>query len=63
MYLLAKFGDHRSYRNRDINPYINSYMDTLEEAELIASIRHIAKFLKSGIPIYNSGVPDKLVAK
>ena len=38
-------------------------MDTLEEAELIASIRHIAKFLKSGISIYNSGVPDKLVAK
>ena len=33
-------------------------MDTLEKAELNASIRHIAKFLKSGIPIYNSEVLD-----
>ena len=28
-------------------------MDTFENAELTASIRHIARFLKSGIPIYN----------
>ena len=35
MYLLAKFGDHRSYRNGDINTYIKSYMDTLENAELV----------------------------
>ena len=34
-------------------------MDTLEKAEHIASFRHIARFLKSGIPIYNSEVPDK----
>ena len=33
-------------------------MDTLEKTELTASIRHIAIFLKSGIPIYNSEVPD-----
>ena len=33
-------------------------MDTLEKAELAASILHIAIFLKSGIPIYNSEVPD-----
>ena len=33
-------------------------MDTLEKAELIASIHHIAIFLKSGIPIYNSEVSD-----
>ena len=33
-------------------------MDTLEKAKLTASIRHIARFLKSGIPIYNSEVPD-----
>ena len=26
--------------------------------ELTVSIRHIARFLKSGIPIYNSDVPD-----
>ena len=33
-------------------------MDTLEKAELIASIHHIAIFLKSVIPIYNSEVSD-----
>ena len=33
MCLLAKFCDHRSYRNEDINSFINSYMDTLEKAE------------------------------
>ena len=52
--LLAKCGGHKSYRNGDIN----SYMDILEKAEFSASIRHIARFLKSGIPIYNSEVPD-----
>ena len=41
-----------------INSYINSYMDTLEKAALDASICLIARFLKSGIPIYNSEVPD-----
>ena len=34
-------------------------MDTLEKAELTASIRHIAIFLKSRIPIYNFEVPDR----
>ena len=34
-------------------------MDILEKAELTASILYIARFLKSGIPIYNSEVPDK----
>ena len=33
-------------------------MDTLEKAELTASIRNIARFLKSGILIYNSEDPD-----
>ena len=33
-------------------------MDTLEKAELTASIGHIAKFLKSGVPICNSKAPD-----
>ena len=56
MYLLAKFGGHRSYRN--VNSYVNSYMDTLENPALITTIRHIARFLKSEIPIYNSEVPD-----
>ena len=51
---LAKFGGHRFYRNKDIN----SYMDILEKAELTASICHIAKSLKSGIPICNFEVRD-----
>ena len=29
-------------------------MDALEKAELTTSISHIARFFKSGIPIYNS---------
>ena len=58
MFLLAKFVGHRSYRNGEISFYISSYMDTLEKAELTASIRHIARFLKSEIQIYNSEVPD-----
>ena len=33
-------------------------MNALEKAELAASIHHIVRFLKSGIPIYNSEVPD-----
>ena len=63
MYLLAKFGDYRSYRNGDINSYINFYMGTLKKAELTASIRHVARFLKSGIPSYNSEVPDTVGRK
>ena len=58
MYLFCKFDGYWSYRNRDINSYINSYMDTLEKAELIASVCHVARFLKSGVPIYNSEVLD-----
>ena len=58
MYLLAKFGDHRSYKNGDINSGINSYMDILEKVEPTAWIPFIARFLKSRIPIYNSGVQD-----
>ena len=33
-------------------------MDNLEKAELTASTRHFVRFLKSGIPIYNSKVSD-----
>ena len=58
MYLLTKFVDHRSYRNRDVKSYINSYMGTLQKVELTALIRYIIIFLKSGIPIYNSEVQD-----
>ena len=58
MYLLAKFDNHRSYRNEDIKFYVNNYMGTLERADLTASIHYIGRFLKWGIPIYNSEVPD-----
>ena len=58
MYLLAKFGDHGSHRNRDMNSYIKSYMNTFEKAELTDLIRHIARLLKSGTPIYNFEVSD-----
>ena len=54
MYLLARFGSHRSFGNGDINSYINSYMNNLGKAELIPSVSNIQRFLKSGIPIYNS---------
>ena len=33
-------------------------MDTLEKVELTTSMPHIARFLKSGIPIDNPDVPD-----
>ena len=59
MYQLAKFCDHRSHRNRDIN----SDMDILEKAEVTASILHIAGFLKSGILIFNYQVPDTAARK
>ena len=33
-------------------------MNTLEKTELTAPVLHIERFSKSGIPIYNSEVPD-----
>ena len=38
-------------------------MDILEKAKLTASVRHIAIFLKSELPIYNSEVPDTTYRK
>ena len=58
MYRLAKFGGHKSYRNEDIDCYISSYIDTLKKAKLTISIRHIARFFKSGILIHNSEIRD-----
>ena len=40
------------------NEDISSYMDRLEKAELTALMCHVARFLKRGIPIHNSEVPD-----
>ena len=51
MHLLAKIRGNRSYGNGDINSYINSYMNILEKAKLTASIRHVERFSKSGLPI------------
>ena len=38
-------------------------MGTLKNAELSGLILHIARFLKSGIPIYNSNVPETVTKK
>ena len=51
MYLLVKFG---AFGNGDINSNTNSYMNTIKKVELTASVHHIERFSKSGIPIYNS---------
>ena len=40
-----------------MNSYVKSYMNTFENAEPTASIFYITRFLKSGIPIYNSEDP------
>ena len=58
MYLLAKFGGHGSYGNGDIISYISFYINTTEKAKLTSSNRHIERFSKSRIPIYNSEIPD-----
>ena len=41
--------------------FLSSY--NLEKTELTASVRRITRFLKSGIPIYNSEVPDTVGRK
>ena len=47
----------------EINPYLNSYMNTLEKSELIASIPHIERFVKSGILIHSFEVLDTVRRK
>ena len=54
MYLLATFGGYKSHRNRVINSYINSYMDALEKAELIASCE-MYKIKKTDLQFWNPG--------
>ena len=53
MYLLFKFGDHKSDRLGDINYYIKSFMITSEKAELTTSIHHIARFSKQEHQLLN----------
>ena len=55
---VSRIWGHRSYVNGEISSWINSYMNTLEKAEIIVSILHIERLLKSGIPNYNSQVSD-----
>ena len=63
MYLLVKCGSYMSYGNGEMNSYVSSYMNTLEKGELIASVPHFDRSSKSGIPVYNSGVPDRTARK
>ena len=63
MYLIAKSGGHGSYGNGDINSFINFYINTSERVEVTASIRHIERFSKSGLAIYNSEVPETVGRK
>ena len=58
MYLSTKYGGQGSNGNGDINCYVSSYLDTLRKGKHTASIRHIKRFSKSGILIYNSEAPE-----
>lgn len=58
MCLIAKSSGFRSHGNEDINSYVNSSTNASEKAEPTASTRFIKRFSKSGIPTYNSKVPD-----
>lgn len=58
MYLSTKYGGQGSNGNGDINCYISSYLDTSGKGKHTASIRHIKRFSKSGILIYNSEAPE-----
>ena len=58
MCLIAKSSGFRSHGNEDINSYVNSSTNTSEKVEPTASTRFIKRFSKSGIPTYNSKVPD-----
>ena len=55
MCLFAKFGGHRSYRNGDINSYINSHMHTLTKIEHTAWIPHIVLFTANKKKKKNTG--------
>ena len=55
--MFAKFGDHWSYGNGDVNSYISSNIDTFEKAELTASVCYNEIFSKSVSPTYNFEVP------
>ena len=58
MYLFAKFGTNRSCGNAYFSFYIISYMNTLEKADITDALHDIERFSESGIPIYDSTVPD-----
>ena len=58
VYLLAKFGGHRSYGNVDISSYIISYINTSKKVDLAALVHHIERFSKSVILIFNFVLQD-----
>ena len=55
----SQFRSHRSYWNGDIHSYINSYMNTLEKAELTTLVCYIERFPKSVILIYSSELSNR----
>ena len=61
--LVSFDGGHRSYGNADINSYINSYLNASGKVELTTLIRHIERFLKSGLPISNPKSRTRLAKK
>ena len=61
--LVSFDGGHRSYGNADINSYINSYLNASGKVDLTTLIRHIERFLKSGLPISNPKSRTRLAKK
>ena len=54
---------HLSQFNSEFDSNINSYINTLEKTYLTASVGHIGRSSKSGIPVYNSEVLDTIGRK
>ena len=50
----VKFGGYKSYRRGNVKHFINIYINMSKKAEPTTLIRHIERFSKSGIPLYNS---------
>ena len=55
--------DNRSNRSEDINPYINSFMNTSEKTETTALMHHVQRFPKLIILAHNTKAMEKLKHK
>ena len=55
MYLLVRFGGHKSNRNGDINSYINSYRENVEKVKIMVLIHHIGRFLIRNTDLFRYG--------